>query len=240
MKLASPRELNTKLQEQKSSEVKAGMFLAKKVDALREEVQTAQVEHDRAIERMESEYANFMTEQSFKRENLKKEIESLIEQRKLLLIPLEEEWSIVTIEKNRLVSLETNLLQRESKVIEDEKSNQKIYENNLILQGEIEISKIRTREFLEEASEKRIASEAIISETKEYEKQTKEKLEIRSKAVSKRETDVAYREIDAENKWKNALSKEEDNRKETLRIESKQRQLSAAFAELNRKNAPSN
>ena len=36
MKLLAPKELNNKLQEQKASEISQGMFLAKKVDALRE------------------------------------------------------------------------------------------------------------------------------------------------------------------------------------------------------------
>ncbi|HWA06765.1 MAG TPA: hypothetical protein VG961_09470, partial [Ignavibacteria bacterium] len=79
-------------------------------------------------------------------------------------------------------------------------------------------------------------SQDILIEAKENEAKIKKSIEIRTKEIEKREATIAYRELDAENRLKNALKKEEANRKETLRIESKQRQLKNAFKELERKN----
>lgn len=236
MKLPSPRELNTKLQEQNSSEAKAGLFLAKKVDALREAVQEEQVIHDKAIEGMRHEYEIFSTEQSTKKYKILKEIEDLEEKIKILRVPLDSEWLEVK-ETSKKNSENTLFLEEKDKnLIKRENDNIELSENLLKRQGVIENSEIRSKSYLEFASDQKKKSEQILLDAQEYEKQIKESIEIRTKAITKRETDIAYREVDVENRNKNALSKEENNRKQTLSIESKQKQLSAAFAELEKRN----
>lgn len=236
MKLLAPKDLNNRIQEQNNSEAKAGLFLAKKVDRLREEVQEVQAQHDTAIDGLTKEFQSFMTDQSLKREFIIKEIETLKEEKRLLQIPLDDEWQIVKNESKELELLRNFLSEKEENLAKKENNNIALSENNLKRQGEIENSENIVKRNLEISLEKKQEADSILITTKEYEIKTKEELEVRTKAVSQRETDIAYREVDVDNRNKNALAREEANRKETLRIESKQRQLRAAFAELEKRN----
>lgn len=229
MKLLAPRELNTKIQEQKSSEFKAGLFLAKKIDRLREELADAQKLHDDSITGMKKEYEIFLQGQIILRDKIIKEIIELEEERKLLRIPLDEEWKEVERESSKNSTLSFELIEKEFALTGVSKEL-KVLEDNLKKREEkIEISEERSRIYLEFTEQQRNKTEDILNRTKQYETETTEELKIRTEAVQKRETDIAYREVDVENRLKNALSKEESNRKETLHIESKQRQLKVAL-----------
>ncbi len=106
MKLLPQKQLNIELQKQKKSEVDAGLFLAKKIDALRENLQDKQKEHDDALNSMRKEYITFVGEQSAKKERLLKEIKKAEDQLAKLRIPLDAEWEEVEsrrIEADNLV-----------------------------------------------------------------------------------------------------------------------------------------
>lgn len=236
MRLLPAKELNNKIQEQKLSETKAGLFLARKIDALREELQEEQVKHDISIEGMKREYQMFMSEQTSKRGELIKQINELEVKRAELLKPLDEEWNRVNeiSEKNKEKSVHLNKIENElserEKIIERREKDTEISETNS-KNTLSEAEKIK-----EKAQKDYQKSQDILIEAKENEAKIKKSIEIRTKEIEKREATIAYRELDAENRLKNALKKEEANRKETLRIESKQRQLKNAFKELERKN----
>lgn len=93
MRLFPPKQLNEKLNEQKKSEVDAGLFLAKKIDALRENLAEEQNKHDIAIDSMKQEFIIFSGEQSAKKGNLEKEIKDLEVIRESLQKPLDDAWS---------------------------------------------------------------------------------------------------------------------------------------------------
>lgn len=121
MKLLPPKELNTKLNEQKKSEIDAGMFLAKKVDALREELSEAQIEHDRAMEGMKKEYDLFLGETVAKKSSLETEIAYLEAKKGQLLIPLDAEWEKVNNFSNSLEEKSKALEAKDSHLISREK-----------------------------------------------------------------------------------------------------------------------
>lgn len=237
MKLLDRKKVNEEVIQQKKVQIDAGLFLAKKVDALREDLQDEQKKHDDAIEAMKQDEIAFTNEFLGKKDSMGKQIIELEEKKKELRIPLDAEWVLV----NELVDLNNKNFKTISEF--SEKVGKKEEE---LTQKDQSLSKREEQVLLAEAKVKKAFEKAQIDKeearstlinAKENETKITQDLKIRTEAVSKRETDVAYREIDAENKSKNALSKEEDNRKETLRIESKQRQLSAAFAELEKRNA---
>lgn len=229
MKLLQPRQVNDQLQKQNSEQAKAGLFLARKVDTLREELQDVQKLHDDSIAGMKKEYELFSSEQNAKRGNLIKEITDLTAEREKLLIPLDAEWKKVNelTQKNQeksefLEGLGNNLSERERIVGQSEK--------------EVKIAADSAKDTLSEAEKIKekaqkiyLVAENKLKEAQIYETEIKQDLKIRTETVTKRETDIAYREVDVENRLKNALAKEEANRKETLRIESKQRQLKVAM-----------
>jgi hypothetical protein len=239
MKLLQPRELNTKIQEQNSSEAKAGLFLAKKVDALREQVQDAQREHEIVIEALKKEFISFTEEQQSIKDSILKEICSLKEEKRILEIPLDEEWKKVREESDKNTDLSFKLIEREFNVKKDEEFISKKLSEIAIREENIELSERKTALALIEAGELRQKAQKDSDRATEIKETSQKDSEIRNSELKQKETDILYREVDAENKWKNALQKEEANIKETKRIESKQRQLSAAFAELKKRNEQS-
>lgn len=239
MKLLKKTELNVKLQEQNSNEVKAGLFLAKKVDALREELQEVIANNSKVMEGMKRDYELFMAEQTSKRGAIVKEIEGLTQQRASLRIPLDAEWQEVRLEKEELVKLSESLLLRENLLKENETF---ITNKNLELSNReegIQERESRTKQSLLDAQRKESQTQELLEGIKIYETETKQSIQVRLEEVAKRETDIAYREVDVQNRNKHALAKEEANRKETLRIESKQRQIKNVLEEL-KKNVTNN
>lgn len=92
MRLLPPKELNTKINEQKKTEIDAGLFLAKKIDALRENLADAQKEHDDAIIGINNELKILTIDYVSKKGALEKEIKELEERRLALQEPLDDAW----------------------------------------------------------------------------------------------------------------------------------------------------
>lgn len=236
MKLLQPKELNTKLQEQKRVEIDAGLFLAKKVDRLREEVADAEKEHVETVKRLEEEHSIFLNEKRIEKERVEKEISELTEERRLLRIPLHKEWSKVKEESDKNTETSVKLIEKETKLAKDIESIEKRLKD--ISQKEIEIRELKNqlRETLNSAKFLQKKSKLDSDKTYEIRQLTEKTAFEKYSEIQKIENLVLFREVDAENKWNNALEKEASNERETKHIESKQRQLRAAFAELDKKN----
>jgi len=232
MKLLPPKELNTKLQEQKKSEIDAGLFLARKIDHLREELADTQKTHDETILNLSKEMEVFVAEQTSQKGSILKEISELKEQRKLLQIPLDDEWQKVAKKAEDLEELSKILSARENKVLENETSNHKKDTELSAREEKCADTEQRVNGLLSTAERTKQEADKILTDAKEKEAFINQAIKIHTQEIEEREKSVAYREIDAENKWNNALAKEETNRKETLRIESKQRQIKNALEEL--------
>jgi len=161
MKLLPPKELNTKLQEQKKSEIDAGLFLARKIDHLREELADTQKTHDETILNLSKEMEVFVAEQTSQKGSILKEISELKEQRKLLQIPLDDEWQKVAKKAEDLEELSKILSARENKVLENETSNHKKILNYLRGKKSVQIQNNELTDFYlpqKELSKKRTKS----------------------------------------------------------------------------------
>lgn len=133
MKLLPPRELNTKLNEQKKSEADAGLFLAKKVDALREQLADEEQAHTAALQEMAREYDSAFGEYTAKKGALNTEIAYLEAKRETLLVPLDAEWKKVneliakTDEKAEYLDRkEAELYDREKGIVKREYETKKL------------------------------------------------------------------------------------------------------------------
>lgn len=236
MKLLPPKELNTKIAEQKKSEIDAGLFLAKKVDALREAVADAQKEHDDQLESIRQESEIFTIENAKEKGRILKEIEQLKEERRILRIPLDAEWSKVKKESEINSEFSLSLIEREFNVKNDEKFITERFSEIAKKEEILTADQIEVSETFKKVTELERKAVEDAEKAKQIREDSKTDAFEREKNLTKRENDVSYREIDTENKLKNALIKQKENEKETKRIESKQRQLQAAFAELEKRN----
>ncbi len=110
MKLLQKKQLNENVNEQKKNDIKAGLFLAKKVDQLRENLQDTQKQHDDAISSMEQEFKVFTTNHLKEKGTLNKEIEGLRAVKKALQEPLDEAWSDFHRQNDELLVSQDTLL----------------------------------------------------------------------------------------------------------------------------------
>lgn len=210
MKLLPAKELNSKINDQKKSEIDAGLFLAKKIDRLREEVQETQAEHDLAISKLKVDRDTFRSTNDQEKELLLKEIEKLRIVRAQLLLPLDAEWQKVEEESKNNLNRSKELDQQSLENIE--KNNKNISFKDYLVEREktIEEREILSRKNLDSSIEKKNQSEKILLEAISFENRSKKILEIRTNLVLKRETNIAYREVDVENNKKNLLKKERE------------------------------
>lgn len=235
MKLLPVKELNTKISDQRKADIDSGLFLAKKIDRLREDAAEAQKEHDDTLASLKAEEQKFVTEHSSRKGRLEKEIEALIEQKRILSIPLDTEWNKVRAqsEGNEEVRVQLAALGLKLKISEENIAEKlvELSKRECDLKTLEELAKSREEKALKNESESTRNLEISRNLKEDTERQAKEATVI----LQKRKNDVSYRELDVDNRLKIAIEKEKDNEKESKRIESKQRQLSAAFAELKNK-----
>src|ERR1035437_10291040 len=93
MKLLSKKVINDRVQTERKNAIDAGTFLAKKIDALREEVLTLQKTRDEFIAGSQQVINDSLSSLQQKQDSLSKEIKELEVRRKELLKPLDDEWA---------------------------------------------------------------------------------------------------------------------------------------------------
>ena len=95
MKLLPKIKINERVNEEKRQNILAGVFLAKKVDALREELLTLQKDRDLFITGSQQVINDSLSSLQQKQDSLSKEIKELEVKRKELLKPLDDKWAEV-------------------------------------------------------------------------------------------------------------------------------------------------
>ena len=95
MKLLSKKVINDRVQTERKNAIDAGVFLAKKIDALREEVLTLQKTRDEFIAGSQQVINDSLSSLQQKQDSLSKEIKELEVKRKELLKPLDDKWAEV-------------------------------------------------------------------------------------------------------------------------------------------------
>jgi DNA repair exonuclease SbcCD ATPase subunit len=163
MKLLKKQQINEQVNLERKNAIDAGVFLAKKVDALREEVLTLQKTRDEFIAGSQQVINDSLSGLQQKQDSLSKEIKELEVKRKELLKPLDEEWEKVNESMESVVNLRTELLAKEFLLNERENQIKKI---------ENEISKLAEQTRYKETEIDKARNETLglkISIQQEYE-----------------------------------------------------------------------
>ena len=95
MKLLKKQQINERVNTERKNAIDAGVFLAKKIDALREEVLTLQKTRDEFIAGSQQVINDSLSSLQQKQDSLSKEIKELEVKRKELLKPLDDKWAEV-------------------------------------------------------------------------------------------------------------------------------------------------
>lgn len=228
MKLLSPKELNSKVNAEKKATIDSGVFIARKIDALREEMLELQKNRDLFISGSQQVINDSLVGLQQKKDSLFKEIQELEERRKELLKPLDEAWEKLNKEKVLVTKeLNDNYVLREQ--LKDESQN--------IEKEKKEITEIASRtRYNEEQTEKKLSSARSLEEMaqRKYEIAEEEYI-IQTSTYNKAMAEVNQRREEYENgiyfynqKEKDLKERESKLSKEQAHFESQKRAFKIA------------
>lgn len=109
MKLLSKSEVNLETTTQRKSEIDSGVYLATRIDKLRQTLLDLEEQQKIFIDSNRKVINGELSDLFEKKRNLAEEIKSLIVDREELCKPLDEEWKKVKEEKNATDLLQSNL-----------------------------------------------------------------------------------------------------------------------------------
>lgn len=147
MRLLPPKQLNDKINQQKKNEIDAGLFIAKKIDLLREQLADEQKKTDEGRMEMKLRFTEFASGLSIKKESLENEVKKLEKTREELLKPLDEERDKVKSEKIQQEFFSKIILRNQEEVLKKQEELKK-------KQDEIVKLSKKTVENLEQAEKK--------------------------------------------------------------------------------------
>lgn len=194
MKLLAKKEISIDLARQKKIQIDEGIGLARKVDALREQLQTETGNLRRFREESLGAVQQEIDAVVRQKDTLKGELKDLLNRRTVLLIPLDAEWEKLTKAKRDFTEWELelhgyseNLSQRQAQVENEEKeiSEEKLRiaglkEQTLTVLEEADSMLVRARE---SSAEMRNKAQAVLSEA-----------ELKNKEASLRDKSIENRE----------------------------------------------
>lgn len=230
MKLLEKNKIQELKTQERVVEVTEGAKLAKKIDNLRQmyadEQRNLVTFRNETIKNVQAEINTYFVQ----KEELQDEIYSLTEQKKELLIPLDRQWEKVHKKEEELIIFAGNL--------------QKIFSDNAIAKQDIDIErqllkedqhrnaidKAWTVKLLTETEEKNNKATSILAKTEETEKNVLAKLSKKEKALSIRESNISYAEIDIKNKNDNLAKEYQFISNTKIQLDSERKILERAIA----------
>lgn len=128
MKLLEKRAIAIDLGRQKKIEIDAGLELARKIDALREQLQTEQGNLRRFREESVAAIQKEIDAYVYQKDILKYELKDLAQKKAVLSIPLDAAWAELERNKRKFLQTELTLLQREDDLTQrqTQKENQEV------------------------------------------------------------------------------------------------------------------
>ena len=236
MKLLQKKQINERVNTERKNSIDAGVFLAKKIDALREEVLTLQKTRDEFIAGSQQVINDSLSSLQQKQDSLSKEIKELEVKRKELLKPLDDEWAKLTKEKvlvnkelNDNFILKTELNEKEKAVKTTENEISKLAEQTRFNASETEKSKTNAFSLEEMAQRKyEMAETERVEQNEAYERKSKE---LQGK-IETYENGISVNEL----KEKDLQTREVALLSETKHLESQQRTLKVAYEEIKNAN----
>lgn len=228
MKLLPRSELNTRINAEKKATIDSGVFLAKKIDALREELLTLQKDRDIFISGSQKVINDSLRDLQQKQDSLSKEITGLEIQRKELLKPLDYKWKEVNeVQIKVLKEKEENRRDRERLNLDEEK----------IAKTKKEISQLVARTRYKEREIEEARTDALnckemgqreFAHNREKYTQQREELEKEISTVNQRKIEYENGVALYERKEKDLVEREQQLLTDRKHLESQQRTLRIA------------
>lgn len=231
MRLIDKKDILVQKSTERKREIDEGVKLAKSIDTLRE----THAKEQQGLKRFRDESLKVIKNEieihNKKRDELFKEIQILEEQKILAQAPIDliKEWTKVKIDQEQIKSTTHDLVERESKVIENETTIQ--VKENLFAKREetIKENENLTNRFLTEANNKYLLAEKHENESNERAKQTQSILNEKDNELRAKETNLSVKERDLHLKEEQIEKEKQLIESEKLHIVSQQQTLRIAW-----------
>lgn len=214
-------------------EIEEGKKLANRVDSLREIVANEEL----ALEKFRSKTIEVLHEditmENKKRDELKAEVDNLLQLRGELLKPLDDEWE-ATRRQNYLLGKESDIISGIKKDLESREKRIVALENDI----RIKTTKIGSMENLsyrrlKEAESKDNSSQIALTEAKRIRDESLSQKEETHREILHRDNLVSEREKEITIREQSLAIKERKNEEEIIRLNDQRQTLERAFKRLN-------
>lgn len=233
MKLLPRLEITKAKSDERRREVEEGRKLSERVDVLRETVaseeQSLATFRAKTIEVIHSE----IVAESKKRDELKVEVDNLLQVRNELLKPLDDEWE-ATRRQNYLLSKESDIISGLKKDLEIREQKAVEFENQTKMQRNRAVSiENLAYDKLREAEEKEKSAQIALVEAKRIEEQSLLQKEEVHRELLHRDILVSERESGVTMREQALAARVKENEEEIIRLNDQRQTLERAFKRLN-------
>lgn len=229
MKLLSKSAVNNEVANQKKSQIDEGLFIAKKIDSLRQTLTGLEKQHRDFINGMQSELNIQIQPLIDKIANLKLEIEDLENKRRKLLAPLTKEWEEVLLKRKQIEAKELEFSQKEIIFGKDrevldarlKKEKENIFKINTV--------KNQISKSFDKQKENEEKSENLLKEAEKTKQESLLETEDRNKTLLSREAMIAVRERENQMVEENNKREKQFINEEKIRLADMRRTLERAI-----------
>lgn len=198
MHLLKKSTVQSEAQKERKKQIDEGIFIAKKVDTLRQTLGSLESQHGKFLSGIEEELGQRTQPLLLKISSLQKDIEDLEDKRNLLLIPLDKEWAEFH-KKQALQDQKEKVISSKSDSVSQKE--QKLKELGMGLKDKLFKVKTRERELVKTqslAEEELYLSKQTRKESEEIKKHSIEEAKEITQGLKEREAKVAVREREVE------------------------------------------
>lgn len=212
MKLLEKRTINAGIQAERKSIIDSGVFLAKKVDTLREDLLSLEKQRADFIESSRKQLQEAIGDLKNEKSNLDFEVQEAIKRLAKLREPLDEEWNKLEQIKDEVIKTKLESETFFQAVVKERNELSKQKELVDILEKSATDYEHKTYQLLEKTEQDR-------RETKRFFEEAKQLKEIK-------EAELYVRELSLESKQKNLSEREEKLKKEKIEFNKEKKALS--------------
>lgn len=194
MKLLEKKQINETVQSERKNQIDSGIFLAKKVDTLRQELLDLEKEQADFIATSKQVLENSIGELQRTKSTLEVDIKDATRQLQKLREPLDKEWTTVKKQKSEVLQLQTQISNYLQSLIKERSELLKEKDRvNVLLESAINHEN-QTYEILQKNDQDRKEIKKLLSETKNLKESKESELYIKELSIDEREKSLKNRE----------------------------------------------
>jgi len=232
MRLLDKKTVNTVMAGQRKSQIDEGVVIARKIDALRQDLSSLEKQRDVFLSSATTalkDKTEKLNDEIFYKEKIVKELE---EERKKLLEPLDIKWDEVAEEEDRLIAFKEELVSKEKILYSKEVEIEEKYRELSLEEERMEDLKKQINLQVDKVQDSSIQAQNILVSALDKEVEIEAKLEAKKQKIDNKEQEVLIRERNIVLRENIIKQNEEEIIKTKLQLADQRATLERAFARL--------